>query len=433
MLAVIGAETMEDLFSVIPPEQRASPYRLRSEGGSETEVLGHLGQLAAGNDTSLISFLGGGFYDHFIPAAVDSLSSRAEFVTCYTPYQAECSQGTLQALYEYQSAICRLTGLEVANASNYDGGSALAEAVLMARRITRRSCTLIDGSINPLHLAVVKTYLSGTDGEIVVVPPDGCRSSLEQLIANLDDTTASVVLPQPNFFGSISDFSEVLCQARRVGALAVSASYPMSLGLLRSPGEQGFDIAVGEGQSLGNPLSFGGPCLGFLATRRSYARQLPGRVAGATVDGEGRRGFVLTLQAREQHIRRQRATSNICSNQGLCALRALIYLSCLGREGFSGLARLNYDKAHYALDLLTDIPGVSPANRSPVFNEFTLRLPRPAGQVSSRLLAAGFAAGLPLDGFFPERSGELLVAVTEKRTSSEIERYAEALRRELVG
>lgn len=426
MLETIGVSSIEDLFTDIPPGLRAREYRLPA-GLSEFEVCGRMRELAEANRPPRISFLGGGFYDHFIPAAVDALAGRSEFYTAYTPYQPECSQGTLQALYEYQTAICRLTGLDVANSSNYDGGTALAEAVLMAMRITGRAKVLLDGAINPLYRAILGTYLSRGGAAVEEAAPDGCESDLEGLARRLDSDTAAVAVQTPNFFGSAADVSPLSEAARKLGALVIVSSYPVSLGLLKSPGEMGADIAAGEAQSLGNPLNFGGPYLGFIAAAQEHLRALPGRVAGATFDGEGRRGFVLTLQAREQHIRRARATSNICTNQGLCALRALIHLTLLGREGLRELARLNYDKAHYAMRVLGSVQGVEVGNRGAVFNEFTLRLPRDARGVCARLLREGIAPGIPLGEFFPRRERELLTTVTEKNSRAQIEEFARAL------
>jgi len=426
MLDAVGAASLEDLFADIPPDLRSGPLNLPA-ALSEFEVMERLRGMASASAREPVSFLGGGAYDHYVPAAVDALAGRAEFYTAYTPYQPECSQGTLQALYEYQTAICRLTGLDVANASLYDGGTALAEALLMALRVTRRSRVVLDGALPPAYLEIVRTYLGARSCEVQVVAPLGCSSDAAGLASRLDGTAAAVAAAVPNFFGSVADFGAVTEKARSLGALSVASCRPLALGLFRPPGEAGFDVACGEGQSLGSRLNFGGPYLGFLAARRGHVRALPGRIAGATVDGEGRRGFVLTLQAREQHIRRQRATSNICTNQGLCALRALIYLCCLGARGFERLARLNYDRAHYAAAIWGEIPGVEVANRDPFFNEFVLRLPGPAEAVAGRLLRRGIAAGIPLGALDPGRDRELLVAVTETASRAAIERCRDAL------
>jgi glycine dehydrogenase subunit 1 len=426
MLAVIGAPSVEELFSPIPADLRAKSFELPA-GVSEFELLGVMREKAQAGGSEITPFIGGGIYDHFIPAAVDHLSGRAEFYTAYTPYQPECSQGTLQALYEYQSAICRLTGLEASNASLYDGGTALAEAALMALRITGRDSVVLDASVNPLHREIVCGYLANLQAEVVEVAPKGCGSDLEWLIGSITKDTAAVIVQNPNFFGSVQDFSALAAAAHHHGALLVVSCYPIALGLVQSPGEIGADIAVGDGQSLGNTLSFGGPYFGFIATRKRFIRNLPGRIVGETVDHEGRRGYVLTLQAREQHIKRQKATSNICSNQSLCALRGLIFAAALGKKGFEELALLNFDKAQYAKSVLSKLPGVSVLNEGATFNEFTLSLPKSAAQLVERLLDAGVAAGVPLGGYYAGLDHAMVVTVTEKRTKAEIDHLASLL------
>jgi glycine dehydrogenase subunit 1 len=431
MLAAIGVASVEELFSPIPAALRAQSFDL-PDGMSEFEMLQRMQELAGENAQGITNFIGGGCYDHLIPAVVDHLSGRAEFYTAYTPYQPECSQGTLQALFEYQTSICRLTGMEVSNASLYDGGSALAEAAMMALRITNRSRLVMDGCINPFARRIVRTYLANLDIEIVEIPPNGADANLQALTAALDDRTAAVIVQNPNFFGSIDDLSGLAESAHDRGALLVASVYPVSLGLVKSPGEMGADIVVGDGQSLGNPLSFGGPSFGFIAAARKHIRNMPGRIIGQTVDKEGRRGFVLTLQAREQHIKRHKATSNICSNQSLCALRGLIFLSSLGKEGFRELARLNYDKAQYAKETLSAIKGVSVLNIAPTFNEFTLALPKSADMVVERLLASDIAAGVPLGAYYSGMENCLVVTVTEKRSKGEIDRLARKLEETLT-
>ncbi len=426
MLAVIGVGSIDDLFAVIPPELRARSFEL-PDGMSEFEMLAGMERLAGQDRRDIVPFIGVGSYDHLIPAVVDHLSGRAEFATSYTPYQPECSQGTLQALYEYQTAICRLTGMDASNASLYDGGTALAEAALMALRITGRKKILMDAAVNPFSRQIVRTYLANLAVEIVEVPAVKGQSDRQAFLAALDDETAAIVLQNPNFFGGVDDFSDLAAAARDRGVLTIVSVYPLSLGLLKTPGEMGADLAVGDGQSLGNPLCFGGPSFGFLAVKKEHIRNLPGRIVGETVDKDGRRGFVLTLQAREQHIRRQKATSNICSNQSLCALRGLIFLATLGREGFAELARLNYDKAQYAKGLLGSVRGVLLVTAGPSFNEFTLSLPKDAATVSERLLAAGIAAGVPLGRWYPGMESCLVVTVTEKRTRAEIDTLATRL------
>lgn len=426
MLAAIGVARVDDLFSVIPPALRPKSFNI-PEGRSEYEVTRHLGRLAAKNATQLVNFVGAGFYDHFIPAAVDAIVSRSEFYTAYTPYQPECSQGWLQSIYEYQTMICELTGLDVANASLYDGGTALYEAAMMAVRLTGRTKIILDSGINLIYRTMLYTYTSNLSIEFVEVPVVHGQSSREALAEYLDDKTAAVIFQNPNFFGAVDDFSDVVEKVHARGALAIASVYPVSLGMLKTPGEMGFDIATGEGQSLGIPLSFGGPYLGFMAAKKGLVRQMPGRIVGATVDSDGKRGFVLTLQTREQHIRREKATSNICSNEALCALRAAVFTSLLGREGFAELAERNYRKAEFAKDVLARIPGVEVKRSSPTFNEFTVLLPRQADEVAYRMIDKGFACGFPLGRFYKGMDNYLLVAVTEKRTKEDIHRLADSL------
>lgn len=426
MLAVIGAGSVEELFSPIPEELRANSFDLPA-GMSEFELLGVMRSKAAAGGAEIIPFIGGGIYDHIIPAAVGHLASRAEFYTAYTPYQPECSQGTLQALFEYQTAICRLTGLEASNASLYDGGTAVAEAALMSLRITGRHAVILDQSVNPLHREVVCEYLGSLAVQVAQVEPKGCGSDLERLMDSITGETAAVIVQSPNFFGSVQDFSALAAKAHEQGALLIVSCYPIALGLVQSPGEMGADIAVGEGQSLGNTLSFGGPYFGFIATRKRFIRNIPGRIVGETVDKEGRRGYVLTLQAREQHIKRHKATSNICSNQSLCALRGLMFSAALGKQGFEDLASLNWDKAEYAKSVLSRINGVTLLNQGTTFNEFTLALPKEAARVVESLLPFGVAAGVPLGEYYTGMDNALVVTVTEKRTKIEIDRLASLL------
>ena len=421
MLDVIGVGSVEELFAPIPQELRARSFDLPS-GMSEFELLSLMRAKAAAGGAEIVPFIGGGIYDHMIPAVVGHLASRAEFYTAYTPYQPECSQGTLQALFEYQTAICRLTGMEASNASLYDGGTAVAEAVLMALRITGRHAVVLDESVNPLHREVVCEYLEGLAVQVTQVAPEGCRSDLERLISSITSDIAAVVVQNPNFFGTVQDFAELAAKVHEKGALLILSCYPIALGLIRSPGEIGADIAVGEGQSLGNTLSFGGPYFGFITTRKRFIRNLPGRIVGETVDSRQRRGYVLTLQAREQHIRRQKATSNICSNQSLCALRGLMFMVALGKKGFRELAELNYRKAEYAKSVLSALEGVSVLNGGTTFNEFTISLPKEAGAVVQAVLNSGLAAGVPLGRYYRGRDNDLVVTVTEKRTKDEIDR-----------
>ncbi len=426
MLAVIGVSSVEELFAPIPAELRAKALTIPS-GMSEFETFARMQAIAAANTQGMTNYIGGGFYDHIIPSVVDHLSGRAEFYTAYTPYQPECSQGTLQALFEYQTAICRLTGLDVSNASLYDGGTACAEAAMMALRVTGRNKIVVDASLNPFSRQVLKTYLFNLDVEVVEIAPTDGLLDRAGLAAVLDETVAAVLVQNPNFFGSIDDFTDLARQVHVLGGLLIASVYPISLGILKSPGEMGVDIAIGDGQSLGNPLCFGGPSFGFIAARKSLIRNMPGRIVGETVDKSGKRGFVLTLQAREQHIKRHKATSNICSNQGLCALRGLIFLSSVGKQGLADMARLNRDKAEYAKARLLAIPGVTLLQSSPTFNEFSVSLPKPAAALVEGMLKEGITAGVPLGGFYKGLENALVVTVTEKRTKKEIDHFARIL------
>ena len=425
MLASIG-RSMDDLFAAVCPEARQRSFDL-SPGRSELDVQRLLGNLAAKNRYKLVSFLGGGFYDHFIPAAVDSVLSRGEFYTAYTPYQPEVSQGTLQAIYEFQSAICRLTGMEVANASLYDGGTALYEATMMALRVTGRRKVILDETVNPIYRKMLRSYTTNLAIEFRELASRAGRTDREQIAEHLDELTAGVIVQNPNFFGCVDDFSDVGEMAHEAGALLIVSCYPTSLGLLKTPDEMGADIATAEGQCLGLPLSFGGPYLGIMAARRKLARKIPGRIAGRTTDRNGREGFVLTLQAREQHVRRAKATSNICTNESLCALGALVYLSLLGKQGLVEVAKLCAAKAAYARRRLLAIPGISVRFDAPTFNEFVIDLPRPAAGVINDLIEHGFAAGFPLSRYYRDMENSVLIAVTEKRTKEEIGKLAETL------
>ncbi|MEI6970907.1 MAG: aminomethyl-transferring glycine dehydrogenase subunit GcvPA [bacterium] len=426
MLKVAGFAGVDGLFSDIPADLQIARLNL-PDGRSESEVYDRLHNLSHRNAHNLVCFLGGGFYDHYIPACVDELASRAEFYTAYTPYQPEASQGTLQAIFEYQSAICRLTQMEVANASLYDGGTALYEAAMMAVRITGRRKILLDSGVNPIYRNILYCYTSNLSIEFCEVEVSHGQSDRQRIADSLDESVAAIILQNPNFFGGVDDFTDIAALAHAKGALAVVSAYPISLGLLKAPGSMGADIVTGEGQSLGLPLSFGGPYLGFMATRMEYVRKMPGRLVGETTDASGRRGFVLTLQAREQHIRREKAMSNICSNEALCALRASIYLSWLGKQGLRELAMLCAQKAEYAKTRFSAIPGVEVKKTTPTFNEFTLALPCDASVVVSRLVDKGFAAGYPLGRYYKGMGNYLLVAVTEKRTREEMGMLAEAM------
>lgn len=417
----------EDLFSDIPKELIAGDLNL-PDGMSEQEVRDHLAGLAKKNSTHLACFLGGGFYDHFIPSAVYSIVSRSEFYTAYTPYQPEISQGTLQAIYEYQSMICRLTEMEVANASLYDGGTALYEAIMMALRITGRNKVLIDDSVNPIYRMMIRSYTRNLGIELVETNNEDGLANRTLILDALDEKTATVILQNPNFFGCIDDFTDIADAAHKKGALMTVSVYPISLGILKTPGEMNADIVVGEGQSLGMPMSFGGPYLGFMSTKKEYIRKMPGRIVGRTNDANGNQGFVMTLQAREQHIRRDKATSNICSNEALCALTALVYASLLGKEGLKETAQLCADKASYAYKRITAIKGIKPHFKEKwFFNEFVIDLPRNATDVIGKLIEKGLAAGFPLSRYYDGMDNSMLIAVTEKRTKEQIGTLAEAL------
>ncbi|MBN1527291.1 MAG: aminomethyl-transferring glycine dehydrogenase subunit GcvPA [Candidatus Omnitrophica bacterium] len=426
MLETIGVSSIDSLFSDIPQALRPKSFNI-PQGRSELEVTERLRRLSLKNAAHLINFVGAGFYDHFIPAAVDAIVNRPEFYTAYTPYQPECSQGWLQAIYEYQTVICELTGLDAANASLYDGGTAIYEAAMMAVRLTKRNKIIMDSGVNLIYRTMLYTYTSNLSVEFVEIPVVHGQSSREELFKHLDDKTAAVILQNPNFFGAVDDYTDIVERVHKHGALAVASVYPVSLGMLRSPGETGFDIAVGEGQSLGIPLSFGGPYLGFMAAKKELVRQMPGRIVGATVDKDGKRGFVLTLQTREQHIRREKATSNICSNEALCALRAAVFVSLLGTEGLKELAQRNFEKAEFAKCELSKIPGVEVKRSSPTFNEFTVLLPGHADEAVYSMIDKGFACGFPLGRFYKGMDRYLLVAVTEKRTREDIRGLVDSL------
>ena len=423
MLGVIG-KSMDELFAVTRPCPKS--FNLPA-GKSELEVGRILQDLATKNRHELVSFLGGGFYDHFIPAAVDAILSRSEFYTAYTPYQPEASQGTLQAIYEFQSAISRLTGMEVSNASLYDGGTALYEAMMMAMRVTGRRKIILDEAVNPIYRKMLHSYTINLQIEFREFASQDGRTDRKRMAEQLDDETAGVIVQNPNFFGCVDDFSDIAEMAHKVGALLIVSCYPISLGMLRTPGEMGADITTAEGQCLGLPLSFGGPYLGIMATRRSLVRKMPGRIVGRTKDRMGREGFVLTLQAREQHVRRAKATSNICTNEALCALGALAYMCLLGKQGLVDVAKLCAAKAEYARKRLLAIPGVKVRFKAPIFNEFVVDLPRPAADVINHLIEHGFAAGFPLSRYYSGMDNSMLIAVTEKRTKEDIGVLAETL------
>jgi len=429
MLEGVGRKRVEELFEPIPEKLRLGRALELPASASEQEVLAHLGELAARNENASQAdwFLGAGTYAHFVPTAVDALASRAEFTTSYTPYQPEISQGTLQAIFEWQSMTTGLTGLQVSNASMYDGASATAEAALMAMRITRRSRVVVTAGLHPHSRQVLDTYLRGLEAEIVTVPR-GADGRSAPLAESIDDATACVIVQQPAFLGCVEDLAAAADAAHAWGALLVtSISEALCLGLLRPPGELGADIVCGEAQSFGVAMSFGGPHLGFLAARQKHVRQMPGRLVGETVDSNGQRGFVLTLSTREQHIRRARATSNICTNQGLCLLMATIYLSLLGPRGLRELAQLNLAKAEYAKARVRETPGLSLPLDAPGFNEFVVGVQGSAATALARAREQGIVAGLDLEAFAPDLSPELLLCTTETSSREAIDRLIAAL------
>lgn len=421
MFQALGITDFDDLFSAIPADMRSDELNI-PEGLSEMEMMQHVRRVARKNSTNLVNFCGAGFYDHYIPAAVNALASRGEFYTAYTPYQPEASQGTLQAAFEYQTAICRLTGMEVANASLFDGGTALIEGIMMALRHTRRNKVLVDEGVNPIYREMLQCYTQNlsVDYQEIAISKNGIADRTACSGA-LDESVGAVVLQNPNFFGCLDNLTDLIELVHDFKALVIMSAYPIALSHVETPGEMGADIVTGEGQSLGLPLNFGGPYLGFMATRTSLVRKMPGRIVGETTDAQGRRGYVLTLQAREQHIRREKATSNICSNVQLCALRAIIYLSLVGREGFLEVGRDCMDRASYAWHKLTNIPGIEPAFNRRFFNEFAVRLPKDASDVVSALVDQGIAAGFPVGRYYKGMENVLLMAFTEKRTKEEID------------
>ncbi|MFA6931093.1 MAG: aminomethyl-transferring glycine dehydrogenase subunit GcvPA [Lentisphaeria bacterium] len=427
MLAALGCPSMEELWKRANVPAPTFDFSQLPEGKSEFEAARHLQHLAGKNATDLVCFMGMGYYDHFIPAAVAEILGQSGFYTAYTPYQAEASQGTLQAIFEWQSAICRLTGMEVSNASLYDGGTAVFEAMAMALRVGKRREIVISDAISPIFREMLKCYSANLNCQIKYIPACEEKSDQESLLAAVTDQTACVIVQYPNVFGTMEAWADTVGAIKAKGALAVCVSYPTALALLKTPGELGFDIVVGEGQPLGLPLSFGGPYLGYMCTSMKLMRKMPGRIVGQAKDAQGRIGYVLTMQAREQHIRRENAMSNICSNENLCALGALAYMTLLGKEGLRNVAELCLSKAHYAMERLTAISGVQRIGDSPFFNEFVLRLPGDAGEIAGRLVCKGFAAGMPLGKYYPGRENQLLVSVTEKRSRAEINLLADHL------
>lgn len=426
MLRSIGLKRIEDLFEQIPENLRLDGKIGVGEAMSEPDLIEYFRSLASQNATGHTSFLGAGAYSHFIPVVIDPLISRSEFFTAYTPYQPELSQGTLQYIFEFQTMVCQLTGMDVANASLYDGSTALTEAALMAQRVTRRDKFIVADTVHPQYREVLSTYTHnlGVTVETALHTEEG-RLDLNAL--KVDKETAAVIVQSPNFFGCIEDLQKIADAAHQAGALFVVAiTEAMSMGVLKSPGASGADIVVAEGQSFGIPLSYGGPYCGLFATREKYVRQMPGRLVGETLDNKGRRGYVLTLSTREQHIRREKATSNICTNQGLFALMATVYLATMGRRGVQEVARQNLSKAHYAAAEIARLDGYSLRFAAPFFNEFVVRTPRPATEVTRALLDRNIIGGVALECYYLDLNDSLLVCVTETAKREAIDKLVRA-------
>ena len=427
MLAAIGVASFRDLVKALPisaQEPKIPP------GLSEGEIIRLAHELATRNQVSgkMVSFLGAGAYDHFSPAAVPALMSRGEFLTSYTPYQPEVSQGTLQTLYEFQSMICELTAMDVTNAGMYEGASALAEAVLLALRGTGRKKVLLPRSLHPDFRTVVATYTAESGVDIIEIPVRNGRLDMDFVAKHMTTEIAAVVVQTPNFFGIVEPAAEIAPLAQSVGALNIACFNPISLGVLAPPGEYGADIAVAEGQALGIPPGFGGPFLGLFACKNKWLRKMPGRLVGQTVDVDGKRAFVLTLQAREQHIRREKATSNVCTTTALIASCSTFYMALLGKQGLRDVAYQNLAKAHYAFEQLTQIPGVRAPFNAPIFNEFVLQTKMPAEILQQRLLERGVIGGFPLKKWFPELENASLWCITETKTKADIDLLAKTLR-----
>lgn len=428
MLAEIGLSNMGELFRSIPADVQLGRELNITDPLAEPEVIAAMEEMAARNTAATKpSFLGAGVYSHFSPTIVDHLIQRSEFFTSYTPYQPEVSQGTLQYIFEFQTLICQLTGMEVANASMYDGSTAMAEAYVMAQRVTRRDKIVVATSVHPEYREVARTYTQHGDADIVEVPFDEATGRLSDTSA-LDDRTAALVVQSPNFFGCIEDLKSLAEAAHAVGALfVVVVTEAISLGLLRSPGSCGADIVVGEGQSFGIPMSFGGPHVGIFATQDKFVRQMPGRLCGIAYDKNGNRGFTLTLSTREQHIRREKATSNICTNQGLIALAATIYMEAMGKQGLQEVAEQNAQKAAYAKNAIAALDGYSVPFSAPTFNEFVVRGPKPAAEILESVREKGIIGGLALSKYYNGRENEFLVCVTETSSKGNIDKLVAAL------
>jgi len=429
MLAAIGVERIDDLYEAVPAEFRFPDLDL-PEPLSEMEVMDELTALSEANlEVKHVScFLGAGAYNHFIPSVVDHILRRNEFYTAYTPYQPEISQGTLQAIFEYQSLMCELTGMEVSNASHYDGATALAEAVILALNHHRgkRLKVVLSPAIHPQFRQVVRTYTQGMG--LTLTGDEDCENGVPELLAQLDEDTTLVAVQYPDFLGNIEDFTALGEAAHAVGALFCVVINPLALGMLKPPAEFGADVVVGEGQPLGIPVSYGGPYVGIFTTQEKYVRKMAGRLVGETVDVDGKRGYVLTLTPREQHIRREKATSNICTNQGLMALAAAVYLSMMGKQGLRKVAELSYHKAHYAAGQIGELEGYSIWNKKPFFHEFVVKCPRPVAEINAALLDIDILGGYDLGEEYPQLKDHMLVAVTEMLSKEEIDDFVDALK-----
>lgn len=421
MLDDIGVSDFEELIKTVPASLRLKRSLILPDPLSELELDREVRKTADLNSGIDSCFAGGGAYDHFIPAAVDHILLRSEYYTAYTPYQAEVSQGTLQTMYEFQTFISRLTGLGVTSASLYDGATALAEAVLMAASHTRKKEILISQSINPYYIETVETYLSGLDISVKPLKILDGTADIDDLRYKISEKTAAVVLQSPNFFGQIERIKDIASDIKEKGSLLINIYDPLTLGILAPPAENGANLAVAEGQGLGIPLNFGGPYLGLLSARREFLRKMPGRLSGRTKDKEGRVGYVMTLQTREQHIRRERATSNICTNQALCALAASVYMSLLGLKGLEKIGKLCLSKALYAAGKISELPGYSLKFKGPFFKEFVIETPIPPGRIISKLSKKGILAGIDLGRFKLGLKGCLMIAVTEKSSKRQID------------
>jgi glycine dehydrogenase subunit 1 len=433
MLDKMGVLSIDGLFKSIPQNLRLSDPLALPTPLSEPELVRHMEELANQNNPGGISFIGGGVYNHFIPPVVWSLVMRPEFATAYTPYQAEVSQGTLQAIYEFQTHICRLTGLDVANASLYDGATAVAEAALLATNHTRRNRILISGTVNPAYLDVLKAALFGRELEIVTIPASNSTTDSDQISNLIDDKVACLILAQPNFFGCLEDVEKYELAIHSAGGLFIMVVDPISLGVLKTPAEYNADIAVGEGQSLGIPANFGGPLLGLFACKKEFVRKIPGRLVARTTDTDGDTGFVLTLQTREQHIRRDKATSNICTNEALCATAATIFMSLMGKQGLPRMARLSSERAHYLAQKISELDEYKVWSKTPFFKEFVFESTVPPNLIVSEMASVGISAGIDLSRIYPSLKHHILVSTTEMVSCDDCDRYVSLLARLAAG